>query len=116
MLYCAATISLCALEVLANNAALPKDMVSIAAETPDDIVPETLDPSKIPSDWNTPVPSASTKNIGTQWTLFGKSVAFIVPSVIVPDEKNVLINPAHPDFARINFSAPKTFVFDPRLK
>jgi RES domain-containing protein len=116
MLYCAETVSLCALEVLAHSAALPQNMISIAAEIPDDLILTILLPDKIPPDWNSNVPSSSTKNIGTTWARSGVSVAFIVPSVIVPDERNVLINPLHPDFARIGFSSPKPFVFDQRLK
>jgi RES domain-containing protein len=116
MLYCAGTISLCALEVLANSAALPQNRVSISAEMPDDLVLMTLLPDKLPSDWNAPVHSTSTQDTGTQWALSDGSVALIVPSAIVPDEDNVLINPLHPDFSRIKFSAPKPFIFDPRLK
>jgi RES domain-containing protein len=37
-------------------------------------------------------------------------------SVVVPYERNYLLNPAHPDFPKIRFSAPKPFVFDKRLK
>jgi hypothetical protein len=47
---------------------------------PDDIVPDTLAPNKLPRDWNSRVPSLSTQAIATKWTLFGRSVALIVPS------------------------------------
>jgi RES domain-containing protein len=116
LLYCAATVSLCALEVLANNAALPQNMVSIAAEIPVDLLLMAVLPDKLPPDWNSAVHSSSTQDIGTKWARAKGSVAIMVPSVIVPEERNYLINPLHPDFARINFSAPKPFVFDPRLK
>jgi RES domain-containing protein len=39
----------------------------------------------------------------------------VVPSVIVPQERNVLLNPAHPDFRRIRLGAPEPFSFDPRM-
>jgi hypothetical protein len=35
--------------------------------------------------------------------------------VLIPDEANYLLNPLHPEFARIIRSAPEAFAFDPRL-
>jgi RES domain-containing protein len=116
LLYCGSTVSLCALEVLANSEKLPKNMVVIAAEIPDDIEIPAATFDDIPADWNVPMPSTSTKNFGTGWAKMQRHLAFSVPSVIVPDERNYLINPLHSDFPKIKFSAPKPFVFDPRLK
>ncbi len=114
VIYCASSISLCVLEVLVNSAALPHDMVSIEVDIPAKIVPER--PPKLPPDWNSTVPSSSTQRLGTHWILFGKSVAFVVPSAVVPSENNILIYPLHPAFGLIKFSAPKPFDFDSRLK
>lgn len=116
MLYCAKALSVCMLEVLAHSAILPKDTVSISADIPVDLPLMAFLPDKLPPDWNSAVHSSSTKDLGTRWAKSNASVAIVVPSIIVPDESNYLINPLHPDFARINFSAPKRFVFDPRLK
>jgi len=38
-----------------------------------------------------------------------------VPSAIVVEEWNYLLNPLHPDFAKLKLSAPKPFDFDRRL-
>jgi RES domain-containing protein len=38
-----------------------------------------------------------------------------VPSAVVPAERNVLINPRHPDFARIIIGAPQSLQTDTRL-
>ncbi len=38
-----------------------------------------------------------------------------VPSVIIPEELNYLLNPAHPDFRNITVGKPAPFTFDPRL-
>ena len=45
----------------------------------------------------------------------GKSAALAVPSVVVKDEQNYLLNPRHPAFSDIRISKPKRFQFDPRL-
>jgi RES domain-containing protein len=39
----------------------------------------------------------------------------VVPSAIVPQERNVLLNPAHRDFRVIRRGAPEPFSFDPRM-
>ncbi|HZP41975.1 MAG TPA: hypothetical protein VFD84_10765 [Candidatus Binatia bacterium] len=38
-----------------------------------------------------------------------------MPSAVVPEERNYLLNPAHRDFRRIAFGAPRPFSFDPRV-
>jgi RES domain-containing protein len=38
-----------------------------------------------------------------------------VPSAITPSERNYLVNPAHPDFHKINVSGPVDYEFDPRI-
>jgi RES domain-containing protein len=116
LVYCGATASLCALEVLANGAVLPKSRVVIAAEIPDSLKIEHLVDSDLPLNWNDEIAPDSTKDFGTKWAATNSSAILSVPSAIVPDERNFLINPLHPDFHKIKFSAPKPFVFDPRLK
>jgi len=45
----------------------------------------------------------------------GSSLALEVPSVLATDEKNILLNPSHPDFSKVTIGAPVAFFFDPRL-
>jgi len=116
VIYCAETVSLCALEVLANSAHLPAGMVSIEAAVPDSTSILAIKDSDLPPDWDAPMAPTSTKDIGTKWTRSGVSVVLSVPSVVVQQERNFILNPKHPDFSKITFSAPKPFVFDPRLK
>jgi RES domain-containing protein len=44
-----------------------------------------------------------------------RSAVLAVPSVIIPEEFNYLLNPAHPDFKKISIGKPEPFAFDPRL-
>jgi RES domain-containing protein len=39
----------------------------------------------------------------------------VVPSAVIPDERNYLLNPAHPDFKRFRLNKPEAFHFDPRM-
>lgn len=107
LLYCGSTISLCALEVLANTKNLPANMVSIAAEIPDRNHMPAYTEADLPTDWNAPAPPVLTKDLGTTWAKTENIASISVPSAIVPDERNYLVNPLHADFALIQFSSPK---------
>jgi len=52
---------------------------------------------------------------GTDWLRSGKSALLVVPSVVVPEESNVLINPNHADAAHITASKTRKWLYDPRL-
>jgi len=68
----------------------------------------------LPKDWRSN--EAATQTMGMQWLADGASLGLWVPSYVEPAEKNLLINPAHPDFAGIKLVIEKNpFVFDPRL-
>jgi len=54
-------------------------------------------------------------DIGSDWIDAGRSAVLAVPSVIVPQELNFLLNPRHPQFKRIRIGRPQSFYFDPRL-
>ena len=116
MLYCGATASLCALEVLAHSAMLPTDMIVVQARIPNSIPIQTVEESDLLPNWSSPRPSKKTQGLGTDWVRSGATAVLSVPSVIIPSERNYLLNPAHPDFARIRFFPPRPFRFDRRLK
>ena len=44
-----------------------------------------------------------------------RSVALVVPSAVVPHETNVILNPLHAEFRRIEVGAPEPFPVDARL-
>ena len=116
MLYCRATASLCALEVLAHSAMLPAEMIVVQARIPNHLSIHTVEESALPPSWSSPIPSRKTQDLGTAWIESGATAVLSVPSVIVPSERNYLLNPAHPDFAKIRFFPPRPFTFDRRLK
>jgi len=72
-------------------------------------------PSELPDDWQSWPHPASTRAIGTAWFDSAGSAALVVPSVVVPHEWNVLLNPTHPDFRHIAVGAPESFPIDARL-
>ena len=64
-------------------------------------------------DWRTQ--PASTRQVGDQWLDQSATALLQVPSVIVPDGKNFLLNPAHPDAAKFAITEVVNAPFDPRL-
>lgn len=115
MVYCSSTQSLAALELLVHL--VPPVSASYAAiriEFPESLL-QVLEPKDLPPDWREyPVPPAVAA-IGTKWVRSQTSAILQVPSVIIPAESNLLINPMHPDFYKIRRHKPEPFTFDPRL-
>lgn len=72
-------------------------------------------PDRVPDDWRLYPHSPTTQAFGAEWVQSQRSVALRVPSVVVPGEFNYLLNPAHPQFAKVKVGKPEPFSFDPRL-
>jgi len=113
MLYAASHASLAVLEYLANLdvATLPDDLVLLRLTLDDDV--DRLE--RIPDGWNARPPRDLTRDIGSQWANSRRTLALLVPSVVVPIESNMLINPLHPSLSKIDVSPPNNFQVDPRL-
>ena len=44
-----------------------------------------------------------------------RSVVLRVPSMVLPEEANYVLNPPHPDFGRIDIGEARPWHVDPRL-
>jgi RES domain-containing protein len=111
MVYAAASPSLAVLEVLVHldlpAELLPDDLRLLTIEIPDDVKTQILDPS--------PTEDDDCRVAGDAFLEGGKALALLVRSVIVPQERNVLLNVRHPDMARVRVQDSAAFQFDPRL-
>ncbi len=116
VVYCADSRSLALVEVLANirRPALLHDQpwVLIRVDVPEYLVER---PGRVPDDWRQHPYSVATQAFGAEWVQARRSTALRVPSVVVPGEFNYLLNPTHPQFARVKVGKPEPFSFDPRL-
>ncbi len=94
---------------------LPKDLVSLRADVPDNVSRISLDGEQFPEDWhNSPAPPELAE-IGDNFVRDGRATILIVPSALVPGESNWLINPAGPGFAKIKIHRVERFEYDPRF-
>ena len=81
---------------------------------PDDVSVETFDPASLPG-WEGEDQRVS-RAFGDRWFAERRSAALLVPSLVArPFEQNVLLNPAHPDSARLRVAPPVPVTWDARL-
>ena len=67
-------------------------------------------------DWKDSPPGKSTQALGDEWLEDGTSLGLWVPSALIPEERNLLVNPRHPSMALVKSSAATSFTFDMRLQ
>jgi RES domain-containing protein len=119
VVYAAATRSLAMLEILvhvrnAQQAVIPIPYMLFPASFEERLV-EEIQPSSWPQDWDIEPPTDSTKSIGDAWVSAASSPVLSVPSVIVPEERNYILNLRHRLFGQIQLGSPVPCKFDPRL-
>lgn len=86
----------------------------IPVDVPDSVITD-LDRDGLPDNWRSDPSPLSLRGVGNNWIQKLASAVLRVPSAIVPDEKNYLLNPAHPDFGRLAIGDSISFALDPRL-
>lgn len=117
VIYAASTYAGALLEQLAhsNIGLLPGKQVWIEITIPDDLAVDQVGVDEIPG-WNAADMIAS-RECGDRWIDRQTSAILVVPSAVTDGmENNILINPAHPEFAGITASEPTPVRWDPRLK
>lgn len=116
VLYTSTSAALSALEVLAHLPAayFPDDMAIATITVPDELV-TTINIETLPVNWNKiPVP-IEIQNFAVSWITEEKYLGLKVPSIIIPKEENLLVNPLHPKFGEIKLVDIEPFSFDTRL-
>jgi RES domain-containing protein len=119
LVYTAQSRALATLEVSVHldlSEDLPTDRFYIEIEIPDDITIQEVIPEDLPDDWYSKPPTITTQIIGDDFVFQNESAILKVPSSIVPQEFNYLINPNHPDAKKIRVIGKIPMNFDPRLK
>jgi RES domain-containing protein len=92
--------------------AVPSDLILIPVDVPNEMIDAA---GALPADWNELPYSLTARQFGDRWLRSGRSLALFVPSVIVPGENNLLINPSHTEFRAVEVRPAESFGFDSRL-
>ena len=116
VVYSSSSLALAALETLAHadKRSFQRDYVAFRLELLERFI-EHLPDSDLPPDWQRRAVSEGARQLGDRWLAERRSAVLSVPSVIVPVERNYLLNPRHPDFSKLVVNEAMTFRFDGRL-
>lgn len=117
MLYTASTRSLACLENMVHRRSIGADDLFRVTliEIPDDLEVEKTEKKKLPASWQEYINYTSCQAIGDAWLKQNKTAVLQVPSAIITEEYNYLVNPQHPDFSHIQVRSIEKFKFDERL-
>jgi len=117
VIYTSETRSLATVELLVHVSLsyTPTDLKIAIIEIPDEPAPEEVDGAALPPNWRGFPAPPELAHLGTSWARSGRSLLLRVPSAVVEHEYNMLINPAHPDIARVVLAKVEDFRLDRRL-
>jgi RES domain-containing protein len=116
VLYTTGSRALACLENLVHRSALGMHhfFKTMVINVPDDLLVIGIDPDTLPANWRkTYCPECLL--IGAMWYSENQSPVLKVPSSIIPEEYNYILNTRHPDFSKITLLGTEDFLFDERL-
>lgn len=115
VLYTAQTSSLALLESVVHIAKIAqRDYCMICLEIPEDNI-RRIEQAELPSDWFMNPSPDNLKAFGDHFITNRKFFALQLPSAIMPEEYNFLLNPNHPDFKKVKLLYRRTLPIDERL-
>jgi RES domain-containing protein len=115
-IYSSETRALAALEFLVHVKTRVADNLKIATiSIPGSIVPLEFRIETLPKGWRDHPPPFKLAEMGTDWLKLLKSLLLRVPSAVIPNEFNIIINPMHKDMKYVKISHVADFTYDKRL-
>ena len=116
VVYLASNPAAALLEVCVHTSAndVPPSFTLLEVFVPESLVVERINLDSLPSEWISAI--NITRDLGTAWLDRRQSPLLKVPSAVVPETVNFLLNPLHPDSIRCKIASTRSYPFDPRLK
>ena len=119
IMYTASSRALACLETIVhlNSGGLPLNRYLIEIEIPDAVWSSavTVNPARL-AGWDAEPAGMASIDFGTEWATSKRTALLIVPSAIVQEELNILINPHHIDVRNIVAHKRRKWLYDPRLQ
>ena len=116
--YTSSHLSLCVLEVFVH---LPRawrdDMAvfeAVCLSIPDDAGTTHISLAELKAMLAAPDPHATCRAVGDRWVAAGHDLVLAAPSVIIPEELNFMLNPAHRRMREVTIVSTRQFRFDTR--
>jgi RES domain-containing protein len=115
--YTAGHLSLAVLEVLVHTDPdlIPLDLAIFEIEMADALSIQRIHAADLPEGWAATPDHRACRELGDAWLAQATHPVLEVPSAVVPEEANYLINPTHADSAIVKVVRTRPFVFDARL-
>lgn len=116
-LYMGLSPAICGLETFVHTTRYPALPLTITRFVlPDD---QTLylepNPSELPKSWEAIPPDRPSMTYGATWLQGRTHLGLIVPSAVLPLERNIVINPKHPAIAKVRVDEVFDFMYDERM-
>jgi RES domain-containing protein len=119
VVYCAGSIALATLETVVHLDAddLPLNRYLVSVDIPPAVwkARESHTDRTAPPGWDALPAALTSTEFGDRWITEQRSAVIELPSVIVPEELNILINPVHPDAKKIKATIERKWLYDGRL-
>jgi RES domain-containing protein len=93
---------------------MSKSLIVTPVPIPDSVKVMEVSVGSLTPGWNSSPPPDFTRDSGTGWAISGTSAVLRVPSAIIPEEQNFVLNVRHPDFSKVTLGDPRPFVLDHR--
>jgi RES domain-containing protein len=117
VIYSSENRSLAILELLSHftDYIIPDDLVLLTISLPSDPDMEEIKPQMLPKNWKMYPGPIQLTEIGDEWLNRNETLILKVPSVIIENEYNYLINPSHKDIVKVKIIRKEKFIVDERL-
>ena len=117
-IYAGLTVEIAAFEKLVHaGAILPLDLVVVRIDLPDGTaLYETPRLNDLPKGWNALPSSPAAAAFGDAFLAAGERLGLVVPSAVIPEASNMVVNPRHPRMADVKMEIVRPFAYDPRLR
>jgi len=116
--YASSSIALACLETLVHTASssLPLNRYLVRIDVPDAVWNARSRPKTLPVGWDAVPPGRVSIDLGQAWLAAGASALHEVPSVVVEEESNMVINPKHADAAKLSATKLRKWIYDGRFR
>lgn len=117
VIYTASNLALAFVEIIPGlrKGVFPKGFVSLNIHIENSVSKKEINLSDFPHEEGEKKVNSWFTEEGDKWIDEKKELLLIVPSVIIPEEKNILINPHHPELLSVKIKEIKPFTVDPRF-
>jgi RES domain-containing protein len=119
VIYCGSSRSLSTLELLVHrqHVSPQRNYKVMCIQLPNSKQSfEYIDPNTLPNNWRKLKGYTYCQSLGSQWYSEQRSLVLAVPSAVIPQEWNFVINTEHPDFNKVQLEELENYFWDSRLK